>query len=241
MKNFFLLVAAATLITITACKKNKDERPACKLTTITPNRGDITNIYYDSQNRLKTIRRGSSTITLEYKADSLIALETRGSSFYQKMKCKLNTQGLPITIRHEADQSGSTWFQTDLEYNGTELTKTTWFAPPNIRDITNYTWNNGNMVSRSTAVDSYEYEYFTDRSIQSADAYFIETVMPELGIQSVRNKNLLKKLKYTRTSLGSYTYFYEYQFDKDGKVLKIIRTTGEPNEKIEWDMQYQCD
>ncbi|MBO9635179.1 MAG: hypothetical protein J7578_18860, partial [Chitinophagaceae bacterium] len=71
MKITHLLLLPAAFIILAACKKSKDEKAPCLLSTITPaSLGDVTNIYYDSQNRLKTIRQGSTIITLEYKADS---------------------------------------------------------------------------------------------------------------------------------------------------------------------------
>lgn len=242
MKNIRLCLLPALLFIFAACKKSEDEKAPCKLTTITPaTLGDVTNIYYDDQNRLKTIRNGTTIITLEYKPDSLIALEKRNGGFYQKKKCKLNSQSLPLSVRHEANASGSLWFQLDYEYNGAEVTKETWTNSSNVQNITNFTWSNGNLASKTTSYDTYEYEYYTDKPNQQANAYALEMMVAEIGIEMIKNKNLLKKIKYNRPGVGTYTYSYEYQFDKDGKVLKITKSYADRNEKPEFDMQYQCN
>ncbi|MBO9635178.1 MAG: hypothetical protein J7578_18855, partial [Chitinophagaceae bacterium] len=172
--------------------------------------------------------------------DSLIALDKRNGAFYQKKKCKLNAQGLPLSVLHEANLSGTLWFKLDYEYNGSEATKETWTNSSNVQNITNFTWSNGNLVSKTTSYDSYEYEYYTDKLHQQADAYTLEMMVADVGVEIVKNKNLMKRIKYNRPGVGTYTYSYEYQFDKEGKVLTIIKSYADSDQKNQFDFQYQC-
>jgi hypothetical protein len=250
MKRIITPMILAFSLTGAGCKKDKDTKPVCQLTVITPDRGGVANLYYDDQGRLNMMRISDREIKYEYRSDSIIATETKSLGFYQRLKYKMNANGLPLSIRQEINITGSQWFQRNFEYNGTEVTKTVTSSSANSGTQTyEYSWNNGNLAKVVEGPNEWKYEYYTDKERVQGDGFLIEMIslsgsiaMYTLNgaIEIVRNRNLLKKMEHTLLNTGSYSISYEYDADKDGKIEKAYMLNSNSNIKTQLDYQYQC-
>ncbi len=92
MKQLFILVIMAFTLSGAGCKKEKDAKPVCLLSLMTPELEAVVNLYYDDQEGLSMLRLGDQQIKYEYRADSVIATETKNLTFVQRVVYKLNAQ-----------------------------------------------------------------------------------------------------------------------------------------------------
>ncbi|QEC43719.1 hypothetical protein [Pseudobacter ginsenosidimutans] len=251
MKQLFILLIITFALSVAGCKKDKDTKPVCLLTVMTPGSGSVVNLYYDDQERLSMMRYENQQFKYEYRADSVIATETNGSAFVQRAIYKLNAQGLPVLMRLEVNTSGTQWFQYAYEYNGTEVVKSVNTNYANSTTETYlYTWSNGNLVKAVEGPNERKFEYYTDKPRLQGDGFLIEmlSLSGSIGMYSlngaveiVRNKNLLKKMEHTLLSVGSYSITYEYDSDKEGRIKKTSILNSNTNSRGQLDYQYRCN
>lgn len=250
MKSCIFLSAAFFIFGFAGCKKdNTGNKPDCRIVKISEPLGNTEVFSYDAKGRILKIDYGSWATSFSYVGDSIIK-DGAWKSVYA-----LNSNGLLAFERREYNSSSAQWQTRTFEYEGTQLKKLT--AKSYSGDFTRtYTWSNGNMVLEHTEGNLYTqdiaYEYYTDKPYGAGDAQSWDFL--ENGVETIRNKNLLKK--YTSTfsdyrnpdptnppgipTIEKETGSYTYTFDSDGKIISM--TAGENNSTPStYTYEYQCN
>lgn len=250
MKQIFFLLMIVLTLGAAGCKKSSESKPDCYLSVITPERGSVSNFYYDDQGRLVKKKMNDLTIQYEYKGDSIIATERKTAAFSLRKRYKLNAQGLPVVMRIDINESGSQWWQFNYEYNGTELIKSVEsFYGNSITTVVEYSWSNGNLAGFKNGIYTWKFEYEISKLRLPGDGFHMLLLLESNnmllmclngGIDIIRNRNLLKKMEMTVQNYGTSVNTYEYGFDKDGKIenLQTLNSNGDPQSR--YDYQFSC-
>ncbi|MBS1738352.1 MAG: hypothetical protein JSS98_17355 [Bacteroidetes bacterium] len=238
MKANFLLFTTLISISIGCNKKSINKNQSnCKVTTIVPSSGSPINYHYNTKGKIETIKTGTTTVSIIYNGDSIIATETiNNGSFYQKRKYKINNKGFPSAIRIESDESGANWTNYSYEYNGIELRKmTATTSAANISINMVYYWSNGNLDSTTDGSNTYKYDYYTDKSYQTGDANYLKAMLHDDGVEMTRTKNIRKSVRYTSSAGGAFTNNYIYTYDNYGKITALS------DGNTTYELEYQCN
>ena len=241
MTRFFIFLTAIVAATAIGCKKDRLEDPNCSLNVITPSFGAATNLYYNSEGKLISIKFNDLNTSFEYKGDSIIVIKKQGPDFDRKWSYKMNSDGLPIALKKDYNAAGTQFERHVFEYEGTEIKKITitTSSSSTIVIVLNHTWKNGNLISQPNGLGvTYTYEYYDELPSTVGDIHYLETIINQDPVYLIRNKNMVKKITET-TSLGSSSRQYEYSFDKNGKVSAVKRI--DPVSPFHYDLQYKCD
>lgn len=251
MKQLFVCLVCALMFAGISCKKSSNRKPDCFLNVITPERGDVYNLYYDEKGRLSKIKFAGKQTIYEYRADSIIATESNSLSFTLRKKYKLNAQGLPVTMRMDINQSGSEWWQFDYTYNGTEMVKSVGTNYYNsVTEKVEYVWTNGNLSGFQYGAHTWKFEYYNDKLHLPGDAFYLQMLTSgndnnlwqlSGATEIIRNKNLLKRMELTIQGYGTSVTTYEYGFDNDGKIIMIQSSNMNGDPAIRYDHQYRCN
>jgi len=238
IKVYFFLIAA--LITIcTGCKKDKAEKPGCRISKIINAAGGEIKITYNVEGKYAKIENAISntTITPAYSPGSIICTVVNSSTaeVRQKITVLLNNSGMASSIRRESYNSAGTitsWANNLCEYSGTELIKDTYTSSSgsSTTGISTFGWTNGNLTSihEGNSVTSV-FEYYTDKPIQQGDYFSILGLIVTGFDYSLyrKNKNLLK----TQTNNQ-----YVYGFNAEGKINAIYE-----NGNLLYFLEYECN
>jgi hypothetical protein len=234
MKTLKTLIALAIVIGISGilpqCKKSNDNKPSCQIITVTPlPNGNPLHFTYNQDGNPSQEVSGNLIMTFEYLTDSVIVRATNTGNFQYKTIAELNNDGLATHVRIELDSLGTTWQNTVYEYNGQELSKST-FTSSNGRApvVSTYSWNNQNLVKIITDTITQTFGYYLDRPRQTGDYFLLTNDLQ--GFEIYRNKNLLKTID--ATSLN-------YTFGTDGKIISLSATTGANENFLNY--EYQCN
>ena len=233
MKTLRTLIAMAMVLTVsgilTQCKKSNDNKTSCQIITATPVPGTPLHLTYNSEGKLSRVVSGISVFTYDYSAGSTIILESESDNFTSKTTATLNSDGLATNVRTENDTTGAIWSNTFYEYNGQELTRSTFTSSAGGRPIiSTFTWANQNLATLTTDTTTEIFGYYTDKPVQTGDYFLLVDDLQ--GYTLYRNKNLLK-------SVASSVLIY--QFGTDGKINSFSATTGTNESFIYY--EYQCD
>lgn len=243
-----LVVLAALFLVAVGCKKDKENRPECRITSMTSPTGEDYVFTYNAEGKLVSVSMdGTSTINFTYNGNSVTSLYVSGS-YYNKTTYTINSNGQVTHSRTEYNTAGTHWAESVFEYTGAQVSKETRTKNDGFTSIRTYQWNNGNLqtVSFSNNNNSWQkiaYEYYTDNPYQSGDILDWDRLMS--GVEIFRSKNLLKK--YTSTYQDNTTtppipetetINYSYAFDRDGKIVSMTSSTGGNNQTYEY--QYEC-
>jgi hypothetical protein len=234
MKTLKTLIALSIVLTIagilTQCKKSNDKKPTCQIITVTPlSNGSPLHFTYNPDGKPSQEVSGNIVVTFQYLTDSVIVLAFNAGNFQYKTIAELNNDGLASNVRIELDSLGTNWSNTAYEYNGQELSKSTFTSSGSVTPVVStYTWNNQNMVKIITDTVTQTFGYYLDRPRQTGD-YFLLTRDLQ-GFEIYRNKNLLKSID--ATSLN-------YEFGTDGKINSLSATTGANENFLNY--EYQCN
>ncbi len=236
----FLFCAAVLLVS--ACKKDGDDKKAaCRIVTVsqsssgTPN---VINITYNNDGKISTLSTSSGSSSTSkvytYSGNTIIINATSGS-FSSRDSVTLNAQGRASNIRQFSDLTGNNWTNYRFEYNGNDLLKYHQTSDGDAtEETTTATYSNGNMVGLQSSSSNTTLEYFTDKKVQPGD-YLELAMLIQYGVSVYPHKNLLKTID---SGTGSITNF-NYEFDAEGNITKVIATAGSSTTTLTY--QYQCN
>lgn len=236
-----VVFAALTLSIFSACKKDNDKKASCKLVTVTQNSGgtiSVINITYNNDGKISTLNTSSSNSSTNkvftYSGNTINIITTSGSST-SRDSVTLNSSGRASNIRSFRDMTGTDWTNQSFEYNGNDLLKIHETSEDDNTPSTSVaTYISGNMVSLATTSSTSTLEYFTDKKIQQGDYLELATVI-QYGVGIYPHKNLLKTID---GGGGNFNNF-NYEFDADGKISKLVVTGGGSTVTLTY--QYQCN
>lgn len=236
MKNYFLLIA--TLITIgIGCKKDKNEKPVCRINRLITPAGKEIKITYNAEGKYAKIENGETETTNipAYIPGSIIYTITNSSTgtLMRKIAIALNNSGMASSLKEE--QYNSAGISTSLtstvyEYNGTELMRrAVTISGRSIPNINTYSWTNGNLTSSRDDITTADFEYYSDKPIQQGDWLSI-VGLTNIGFDYtmvIKNKNLIKNLSGNPIA---------YSFDAEGKINAIYE-----NGNLLYNIEYECE
>lgn len=239
MKTRITIIAA--IILITSCKKNTDKKASCRIVTVTQTSSGssgLINISYNNDGKISTLNTsaGGSTTNkvFTYSGNTIIIHATTGSST-SRDSVTVDAKGRPLNIRQFSDLTGENWTNIRFEYNGNDLLKFHQTSDGDATDETSIaTYSNGNMMELQSPSGKSVLEYFTDKKVQQGD-YLEISSLTQYGVSVYPHKNLVKVIDSGPGSLINFNY----EFDADGRITKVIATGGSSSTEIAY--QYQCN
>ncbi|MGJ7031112.1 hypothetical protein [Niabella hirudinis] len=248
-----LIIAGLSLLVFgfAGCKKNNvEEKPKCRVVKIT---GPLsTEIFsYDAQGRILSVNYGNFDESFTYEGDSIIKQGTWKSVY------ALNANGLLAFERREYNSSGTEWETRTYEYDGMQLKKLTAKKSHSEGFTRTYTWSNGNMMLEHTEGNLYTqdiaYEYYMDKPSRPGDVQSWDLL--ENGVETIRNKNLVKKYSSTFSDYrnpsptdppGTPTVekeadSYTYTFGGDGTISSMTASREGNSNPSTYTYEYQCN
>ncbi|MGN6292534.1 MAG: hypothetical protein ACTHMV_07290 [Chitinophagaceae bacterium] len=247
MKTLIALIAALFLVTV-GCKKDKENKPECRIISMTSSTGEDYVFTYNAEGKLvSTAMDGTSTINFTYSGNTVTSLYVSGS-YYNKTTYTINSNGQVSHSRTEYNTAGTNWAERVFQYTGTQVTKETLTKNGGFTSVRTYQWSNGNLQSISinnsdNSTQALVYEYYLDKPYQQGDILDWDRLMS--GVEIFRSKNLLKK--YTSTYQENITGTpipvteitnYSYEFDRDGKITSMTSSYAGNNQTYQY--QYEC-
>jgi hypothetical protein len=230
---------------LASCKKDKDDKkPVCRIVRIIDSgmRTNMYNITYNNDGRISTLHSSGASVTnkvFTYSGNTININTTVGSNtFSSRDSITLDNKRRPVNIRSFFNESGTNWSNFSLEYNGDDLLKytvtTSSSSPP---ETVTATYVNGNMVNLQTAGTSLTFEYFTDKLVQPGDYLEIANLI-QYGATIYPHKNLVK----SAISNGGAITNFNYEFNTDGQITKLIATSSGSGSSVNTlSYQYQCN
>jgi len=221
----FIFVAS-----FTACKKNSDAKPVCRINFFTLG-GQVYTISYNSNGKIISLSTSAGlTQVYTYLPNTTVITSSNSGTFSSKTTVTLNTAGLATNVRTELNSSGTEWMNDANEYNGEELIKqTSTRSSDNTQNITTYTWFNHNVISQTAGSSTETLEYYADKLRQNGD--YLDFFQLIAGYEFLRTKNLLK-------TFGNSTLTYDFGTDGNIAALTISSTGGTPETL---NFQYECN
>lgn len=234
MKKYLRILTVAFSVTsiLFSCKKDSStSKPTCRIITVSGTSGQ-SNFSYNSEGKLISISSGTLVTSLAYSGNTVIAIINKAGVFDKKKIITLNSNGLASNVRIENDLAGTNWENFAYEYSGMELIKDAYTSSVSGNPVVStYAWSGGNLISNSNPASTTTLEYYTDKTSQAGE-YFFLTQLRE-GYQILRNKNAVKSV-----SSGSNIITFDYTYDADGKITSLI-VTGSSSATFTY--QYQCN
>jgi YD repeat-containing protein len=247
MKTLIVLSAMLFLITV-GCKKDKENKPECRITSMTSPTGEDYVFTYNAEGKLvSTAMDGTSTINFTYNGNTVTSLYASGS-YYNKTTYTINNNGQVSHSRTEYNTAGTNWAERAYEYTGAQVIKETLTKNGGFTSIRTYQWSNGNLQTMSinnndNSWQTLTYEYYADKPYRTGDIQDWDRLMS--GVEIFHSKNLLKK--YTSTYQDNTTGTpipvteitnYSYEFDGDGKITSMTSSFGGNNQTYQY--LYEC-
>lgn len=222
-----------------SCSSDEDSFPEpaanCRITSFVSAGGNPGTISYNSDGKIKSLVSGDNSSTFLYANNTIVINETDQGNFDSKTIVTLNEDELPVNIRRENNEAGTDWVNTMLEYDGMQLSKTTRSTSGGGAGIvTMYTWENGNVLSYTNGNSTVSFEYYEEHPLQQGDLLHL-SYYTSYGVSLLRNKNLVKSLDQSGGSLSNF----DYEFDADGKIIRINTSSTSGNTEIS--LKYQCE
>lgn len=213
----------------TACKKNADKKPACRIIAFTLG-GQVFNMTYNGNGKLISVNNGSFSQTYDYVGDTTIVTSLNSGVFSSRAIAARNGAGLATNVRTELNATGTEWTNDTFEYNGDELSKqVSTRSADTSKGIITYVWFNHNMMSETAGSTTTLLDYYTDKPRQTGE--YLDFFQFLSGYEYLRTKNLLK-------SFGNSTLTYE--FGSDGNISSLtINSPGGTPAAINY--QYRCN
>jgi len=236
---FSIAVVVAMIISqiFTACKKYNDDAntDACSIITATNISENIVyHFFYKPDGKIYKAEAGAKVIKYEYSGNTTIITTIDSGRFINKIIATLNSLGFATNVRIQNDTAGASWNNTVYEYNGVEVTRSTYTSSGSgAAGIAMYHWSDGNLVSKSFASDTINYNYYTNQHTQEGDYIFFAQLLQ--GYKIYHTINLLSS--YSSTTVSSTTFF-TYEF-ASGKISSFIAANSDGS--VRFDYEYQCD
>lgn len=234
-----VLVILVFFIGCISCNKNSKDMPnalSCRIITALGG-PDTYHFTYDLQGKLSSldIAPTKQKLTYTYEGNITNVLQEADGKFQSKIIITNNSLGFTTNIRRLANETGTTWINQAIEYNGTQLAKILYTSSNSNSPVVavDYTWKNGNIASQQSGNSIIEFEYYTDKPAVSGEWRRYNELVE--GYHLFDNKNCTKSMK----SGGEVTNF-TYDYDDAGKVLKM--TVTEPGNAISAvEYEYACN
>lgn len=233
-KHLFFLQALLCLgltASLSSCSKD-DDKPNCRIITITPGSGTSVNLTYNDDGRIATMTSGSSVTTYSYSGNNAVATTTTSGTFSSKLIVTANPNGLAANVRTETNESGTSWSNLAFDYSGTELIKqTSTSSSGGAASIITVAWSGGNPTTITSEGNVQTVEYYTDKPSQTGDYWDIAQTTQ--GYRIIKAKNPIKSI----FDGGSITNL-AYTFDGDGKITSLNATGAST---LTYNYQHQCN
>lgn len=245
--------AVVFFFTFNAGVCNKNDVPApppsvknCKVITIKDNFTDMVKATYNSNGTIATVifddGVDQETRTYTYTGNTVKVLIHAAPNPQILKTITLNADGLPVKIVEVIDLGGITeQIITEFEYNGKQVTKKTLIDAVlnNVINVTNYTWQNGNLKSESVeGGETTVYEYYTDRNYLSGDYMSVRHLIVPLGMNLgtsyvyypfIVNKNPVKSAMQGNVQV----LLIDYALDANGNIKQwLMGANGTPGDTI---------
>lgn len=231
---------AIICLTLNACKKSTDKNANCRIVTAVEVIGSNTNTFnitYNNAGKISTLD-ASGTFTLSkvftYSGNTIMINTTSSGTFSRRDSITLNDKGKPLNIRQYSNLAGTVWLNYAMEYNGDNLLK---YIETNNTGTTKtimVTTTNGNATQVSLPGANIKLEYHTDKNVQRGDWLEFSSLI-EYGVNIYPHKNLLKTIDQGGGSITNYNY----EFNSDGLISKVIGTSGSSSSSLTY--QYACN
>jgi hypothetical protein len=224
------IMCAFVIVTgFSACKKDKDKKPDCRISAFTV-AGQAYNVLYNGNGKLISVVSSSFSQTYDYSGNTTVVTSLNAGAFSSKVIITNNAAGLAINVRTESNSSGTEWTNEAYEYNGDELAKqTSTRSGDTSRGIITYTWFNHNMIVQRTASTVTVWDYDASAPRQKGD--YLDFFQFLSGYEYLRTRNIIK-------SIGNSTL--TYGFDIEGNISSVsVGSTGGTPASINY--QYECN
>ena len=227
---------------VLSCKKENNKQPSCRIVAATIVNGSTTTdvaITYNADKKISTMSMSGGSVlnkSFNYTGNAIMITSTSaGGSFDGRDSVTIDDKGRPVNIRHFYNQAGTSWFNTEYQYSGNDMTAFMQkYESDNVLDT--YTVNSagGNTVYFGNSGNSTSLEYYSDKTIQAGDYLEFESQI-FYGVSLYPRKNLVKSLD---SGVGNFVHL-SYEFDAEGKITKVTEETAYGINTYAY--QYQCD
>ena len=234
-----ILINLISLIIIsspfTACKKDKEKKPECRITRITKNGTQTYDLTYGDDNKLKSILvlPMNELSSFSYSGNITTVLVTKNGNFTRKMIVTNNTNGLATNILIENNTAGNDWFNQAITYEGQHIISN--YATDsggNPPESIEYIWKEGNPSVLINSGDIFHCEYYKEKQFQVGDWRDIQQLI--VGYRIYQYQNLLQLIE-----INSNKSYYTYKFDESGRITQTKETSK--NSEVIFDLKYECD
>ena len=232
------LLLFAMLIVFTAifvsCKKSNKSSVQCSITEVKANNSadseDI-KLEYDTDKRLSSLfYAGSSTKrTLVYEGKFIIQTVVSASGSVNEVDTiATDADGLVSTeVWHFMSGSNAVIEYDTMTYDANKQLIKIVQLIAGVKQITNYTWDNGDLSSASGDT----YTYYPDKKASDGDFVWTTEVLRQ-GIRQINCKHLCK---------NSGIFSVAYTFDKDEKITSTTITDPSSARKYQYNYTYTCN
>jgi hypothetical protein len=221
-----ITICLAFCTAFTSCKKDTEivtpPVPNCKITVISITSGPVDIVYaiaYNEDGSKNTVTTGNVVTTFSYSGNTVIENETVAGAFSSKAIVTLNGAGFTVNRHTETNPSGTVWQNLAYEYNGTELSKSTFSSSALPTSVTTYTWTGGNVTSITANGSLSTLEYYSDKLTIPGDYFQLAQILTSGTIYKTRNA--LKSL-----TSGPIVVGFVYTYGADGKIGQLKMTSG---------------
>jgi hypothetical protein len=240
-RRFIAFFAMAVIyLTLNSCKKSVDKNASCRIVTAVQVLGSNTytfNITYNNEGKISTLE-ASGALTMSkvftYSGNTIMINSTQSGSFHRRDSITLNAKGKPLNIRQYSNAAGTVWLNYAMEYNGDILLKYIETSSSNPSKTITITTTNGNATTVQLPGATFTLEYHTDKNVQRGD-WLEFASLTEYGVNIYPHKNLVKTIDQGTGTITNYNY----EFNSDGLISKVIGTSGASTTTVTY--QYACN
>lgn len=239
MKQQIILLAFLLSITAAGCRKDNDndKKTRCRITRLTDAITGLSHtITYNTDGSYKSLKRddGKNTINFEYADNTVISkIYDANNKITRKATIVLNSNDMAwIQMEETYDAAGNVTnnWSTTYEYNGDQLTKSTYNIIGTMPRPSAYTWSEGNYTEVTDYIGrTVYYEYYTDKNTQQGNYWNLR--MLYFGI----DQRLITPTKSLFKGFTGYDQF-SYTFDSQGNIDSVSE-----DGVVIYTLQYTCN
>ncbi len=222
-----IALIAGALLSNTSCKKNEDDSPVCRITsmnTIDGSSVSVISIVYDNDGRISTVTTTGSSAgskVFTYSGNSINITEKTSSGVLENTYAITTNGNQNVTSVITKNNLGVTTETGLFEYDGNgKLSRATFQYGSGTPYVTNTQFVNGDLSLATSTGSVSTYSYYTDKAYADGDIFKIQQLI-SYGALYIVNAHLVKSI----TSDSDITNF-SYDYDSDGKIIKATSTSG---------------